>query len=114
MEAFLEPNAFLVDCPSRELFIRLGEKWTMFTIAALKNGPVRFGALHRRIEGISKKMLAQSLKNLQQDGLVARTVYDEMPLKVEYELTVKGKDLLPLIIAFKTWAEESVRMERDR
>ncbi|MDX5593507.1 helix-turn-helix domain-containing protein [Pseudovibrio sp. SPO723] len=106
-------DAFVAHCPSRGLLTRIGEKWTMLIIVALAEGPVRFGALHRRIEGVSKKMLTQSLKNLESDGLLTRKLYDEMPLRVEYTLTPKGEELVPLITALKTWAE-GVVVERVR
>ncbi len=76
------PNIFSTECPTREIMGRLSEKWTLLTLAALMDGPMRFGELHRKIEGISKKMLTKSLRNLEADGLVIRTVYDEMPLRV--------------------------------
>ena len=103
-----EPDAFLRACPSRDIMARLGEKWTMLVIVALEEGPVRFGDLLRRVEGVSQKMLTKTLRNLEGDGLVARTVYEEMPLRVEYMLTSLGRDLLPLIRAIKQWAEANM------
>lgn len=100
-------DAFVKQCPSRGLLVRLAEKWTMLAIVALGNGAIRFGELRRRIEGVSQKMLTQSLRNLESDGLITRTVYDEMPLRVEYELTALGRSLLPLIQAVKAWTEEN-------
>lgn len=105
MEYSVPPDAFNQRCPSRALLVRLAEKWTMLAIVALGEGPQRFGALQRRIGGVSQKMLTQSLRNLERDDLIIRTVYDEMPLRVEYELTSRGETLLPLIAAIKAWTE---------
>lgn len=80
----------------------------MLVIVALEDGPHRFGAVRRRVEGVSQKMLTKTLRKLEQDGLVTRTVYHEMPLRVEYDLTVLGRDLLPLIGAIKEWAEAHI------
>ncbi|AEV37491.1 transcriptional regulator, HxlR family [Pseudovibrio sp. FO-BEG1] len=101
----VEPDAFVAICPSRQVLVRLAEKWTMLTIVALEGGPLRFGDLKRKVEGVSQKMLTQTLRNLEQDKLLTRKVYDEMPLRVEYELTALGKDLLPLIKQIKQWCE---------
>lgn len=103
-----EPDAFLQACPSRDIIARLAEKWTMLVIVALEDGPHRFGAVRRRVEGVSQKMLTKTLRKLEQVGLVTRTVYHEMPLRVEYDLTVLGRDLLPLIGAIKEWAEAHI------
>ncbi|MEL7095935.1 MAG: helix-turn-helix domain-containing protein [Pseudomonadota bacterium] len=100
------PDAFLAACPSRHVMARLGEKWTMLALVALENGSVRFGELHRKIEGVSQKMLTQTLRNLEQDGMVTREVFNEMPLRVEYALTPLGSGVLPLIKAIKRWSEE--------
>lgn len=101
----VEPDAFLAACPSRDVMARLGEKWTMLVFVALEGGPLRFGALKQRIEGVSQKMLTQTLRNAQSDGFVTRKVYDEMPLRVEYRLTPLGLDVLPLINEIKAWSE---------
>ena len=102
------PDAFVAACPSRGLVARLGEKWAMLIVVALVDGPVRFGALRRRLQGVSQKMLTQTLRTLERDGLVSRRVI-EAPLAVEYELTVLGRDLAPLARAVKAWAEAHLR-----
>ncbi len=99
------PNAFLADCPTRGILSRLAEKWTMLTLAALQGGPMRFGALRRQIQGVSQKMLTQTLRSLEGDGLVTRKVYDEMPLRVEYALTPLGAGCATLVAGIKLWAE---------
>lgn len=103
-----KPDAFVADCPTREILSRLAEKWTMLTLAALRPGAMRFGALHRRIEGVSQKMLTKTLRNLERDGLVTRNVYDEMPLRVEYALTPPGEELSDLVTDIKRWVEENM------
>ena len=91
------PDAFSRICPSRDVMARLGEKWTMLVIVALESGPLRFGELRRKVDGISQKMLSQTARNLERDGLVARTLFDEKPLRVEYALTPQGSELVPFV-----------------
>lgn len=99
---------------------RLGDKWATLMLVALADGPYRFGELHRRLEGISKKMLTQTARNLERDGLVSRTLYDERPLRVEYKLTVLGETIVPHVKALKAWAEsywktvEAAQLEFDK
>lgn len=102
----IAPDAFLADCPTRDILSRLAEKWTMLSLAALLGGPMRFGDLRRRLEGVSQKMLTKTLRKLEDDGLVTRTVYDEMPLRVEYELTDLGRSCADLVAQIKLWAEQ--------
>ena len=84
---------------------RIGDKWATLVLVALADGPHRFGELRRRLEGISQKMLTQTARNLERDGLVTRTLYDERPIRVEYELTSLGHTLVPQVHALKSWAE---------
>ncbi len=105
----VEPDAFLKACPSRALLARVAEKWTLLVLVALDPGPRRFGALLRHIEGVSQKMLTQTLRSLERDDLVSRQLYDEMPLRVEYTLTDRGRSLLPLASDLKRWTEENFR-----
>lgn len=99
------PNAFIANCPTRNILTRIAEKWTMLVLTALCNGPMRFGVLRRQVEGVSQKMLTKTLRNLEEDGLVSRTVYDEMPLRVEYELTPLGKGCALQVFELKMWIE---------
>jgi DNA-binding HxlR family transcriptional regulator len=99
------PDALVAQCPSRGLIARLGEKWAMLVVVILSKGPIRFGVLRRRIEGISQKMLTQALRTLERDGLVERVVVNTRPLAVEYRLTALGADLAPLAMQMKLWAE---------
>ncbi len=99
------PDPYIAACPSRHLLARLGEKWAILAINDLADGPKRFGHLLRRIEGISQKMLTQTLRNLERDGLVVRTVVSDRPIQVSYSLTPMGCDLLPVVAAMKTWTQ---------
>ena len=98
-------DAFLAGCPTRELLSTLADKWAALVIAALADGPKRHGELARRIAGVSQKMLTQTLRTLERDGLVTRTVTASVPVRVDYELTPLGHELFPVMIAIKNWAE---------
>ena len=101
-----EYDAFLADCPSRQLLDRLSDKWVALTIAALhEGGPLRYSEIARRIAGVSQKMLTQTLRTLERDGLVTRTVTPTVPVTVEYDLTPLGKSLQEVIRGIKGWAE---------
>jgi DNA-binding HxlR family transcriptional regulator len=105
----LKPNVYAVICPSREVLALIGEKWVSLIIGALKDRVMRFGELKRVCEGISQKMLTQTLRKLERDGLVMRTLYaDKLPIKAEYRLTELGGSLLPVVQAAKSWAEENM------
>lgn len=92
------------DCPSRRLLDRIGDRWTVLIVGALDRGPQRFGALATRVGGISQKMLAQTLRTLERDGFVTRTVYPQIPPRVEYELTPLGRSLQVPLRALEEWA----------
>ncbi|GAB3808664.1 winged helix-turn-helix transcriptional regulator [Micromonospora zhanjiangensis] len=98
-------NAFLAGCPTRELLSRLTDKWVALVIPALADGPRRHGELAHRIAGVSQKMLTQTLRALERDGLVTRTVTPSVPVRVDYELTPLGHELFPVMLAIKDWAE---------
>jgi DNA-binding HxlR family transcriptional regulator len=104
-----EPDAFVAACPSRGLIARLGEKWALLVIVSLGEGAMRFGALRRRCEGVSQKMLTQTLRSLERDGLVQRRVIDAGPLAVQYDLTDLGRELWPLARDLKRWAETRLK-----
>src|SRR5437879_5304 len=88
----------------REVLDRIGDKWSMLVIGALRSGPVRFGDLEKTIPGISQRMLTLTLKHLVEDGLISRTVYAEVPPRVEYEVTELGATLVPLVMKLAEWA----------
>ncbi|CAH1523117.1 Uncharacterized HTH-type transcriptional regulator YybR [Vibrio owensii] len=118
----LKPNVYAKICPSREVLALIGEKWCSLIVGALaKNQVLRFGELKKICEGISQKMLTQTLRNMERSGLVTRKVYvDQLPLKVEYQLTEIGESLVPIVNTAKRWAEEHLhsiekkRKEYDR
>lgn len=95
-------------CPTRQILDRIGDKWTALVIGLLEDGPKRFSELQRSVGGISQKMLTQTLRNLERDGLVSRTVYPEVPLRVEYTLTPLGETLCTPLTAIRDWAENYI------
>lgn len=98
-------DAFLDRCPTRELLSRLTDKWVALVIPALADGPRRHSELANRIAGVSQKMLTQTLRSLERDGLVSRTVTPSVPVRVDYALTPLGRTLMPLVAHMKEWAE---------
>ena len=88
-----------------DILSRIGDKWSVMVVGALNDGPVRFNELGRQIGGISQRMLTRTLRNLERDGLVTRTLYPEIPPRVEYELTDMGRTLLPAISGLWDWAQ---------
>ncbi len=92
-------------CPPRQALELIADRWTMIVIKALADGRKRYGELHRNIEGISQKMLTQTLRSLERDGLVERTVYPVVPPRVEYALTPLGECLTEPLAAISAWAE---------
>jgi DNA-binding HxlR family transcriptional regulator len=96
-----------VACPAiREVLARVGDKWSVQIVAQLGEGPQRFSELRRAIEGISQRMLTLTLRGLERDGLITRTVYPEIPPRVDYELTALGETLLEPLSALADWAAE--------
>ena len=104
----LHGNVYARNCPTREVLDLIGDKWTALIMGVLEEGPTRFSGLRRRIGGISQKMLTQTLRNLERDGLVTRTVYPEVPPRVEYALTPLGKTLTEALATIRHWAEENI------
>src|SRR3712207_3499166 len=103
-EARLAYDAFLAACPTRKLLDRISDKWVSLVLVALADGPRRYNDLTRRIAGVSQKMLTQTVRTLERDGLVSRTVTAAVPVRVDYDLTDLGRTLLPVMRAIKTWA----------
>src|SRR5687768_9477203 len=93
-------------CPSRKSLARIANKWTAMVVMALNPGRMRFGDLRTRVDGISGKVLTETLRDLERDGIVARHVYAEIPPRVEYELTALGQTLYTPLHALGCWAEE--------
>ena len=102
-------NALYPDCPVRNVLSRVGDKWSMLVLFILEGQPsIRFKELQRSIPDISQKILTATLKMLEADGLINREVFPEVPPRVEYSLTEKGKSLLPLIDALLSWATDNM------
>ena len=109
-------NAFMATCPTRQVLATIAEKWAALVVAALADGPRRHGELMKTIRGASQKMLTQTLRKLERDGLLTRTVTPTVPVRVDYELTALGRTLVPVLVAVKTWSEthiEEVMAARD-
>ncbi|MFE6161420.1 winged helix-turn-helix transcriptional regulator [Streptomyces sp. NPDC056486] len=92
-------------CPLREVLDRVVGKWSISILVAAAHGPIRFTELERSIEGISRRMLTLTLRNLERDGLLTRTVYPTVPPKVEYELTLVAQELHGTLLTLTGWAE---------
>ncbi|MFI6348835.1 winged helix-turn-helix transcriptional regulator [Streptomyces sp. NPDC050560] len=103
-ESVLLGSPYRADCPTRRVLDRIGDRWTVLIVGALGDGRVRFSELRRRVEGISQKMLTQTLRGLERDGLVDRTVHPEVPVRVEYELTEAGRTLREPLRALEEWS----------
>jgi DNA-binding HxlR family transcriptional regulator len=98
-------DVYAKDCPSRQVLDRIGDTWSVLVVSALTDGSRRYTELARRIEGISPKMLTQTLRGLERDGLITRTVYPVVPPRVDYALTTLGHSLLDVFGALESWAE---------
>ncbi|MFI1697213.1 winged helix-turn-helix transcriptional regulator [Streptomyces bobili] len=94
-------------CPVREVLDRVSGKWSVQILVAAAHGPIRFTELERGIEGISRRMLTLTLRNLERDGLVTRTVHPTVPPKVEYELTPVALELHETLLRLTGWAERN-------
>src|SRR5438093_7476664 len=95
-------------CPAiREVLNRVGDKWSVQIVGLLGDGPMRFSELRRSIEGISQRMLTLTLRGLERDGLVTRTIFPTIPPRVDYELTAMGRTLLKPINALAEWSDEN-------
>lgn len=100
-------DAFDAHCPSRRLLETIGDKWaSLITVALGLQGPLRYTELFHRIAGVSQKMLTQTLRSLERDGLLTRTVTATVPVRTDYELTPLGHSLLATMRHLKDWAEE--------
>ena len=117
-QAKMDYDAFLAGCPSRQLLTRISDKWVALVLAALGDDgphprqdcageprPMRYSELSRRLAGVSQKMLTQTLRSLERDGLLTRTVTPTVPVTVTYELTDLGTSLQALMRGVKAWAE---------
>ena len=94
------------NCPIRNVVAQIGDKWSILILFALVDGAERFNSIRKRIEGISQRMLTQTLRDLERDGFVSRTVYPEVPVRVEYELTDMGRGLTKSVWGLVSWAND--------
>jgi DNA-binding HxlR family transcriptional regulator len=104
-EAAMRYDAYIAACPTRQLLDRISDKWVTLVLSALAGGPQRYSDLSRRITGVSQKMLTQTLRSLERDGLISRTITPSVPVRVDYALTSLGATLMPLLAHIKEWAE---------
>jgi DNA-binding HxlR family transcriptional regulator len=102
-------------CPTRVLLDRIGDKWTVLVVGALEHGPLRFTSLRETV-GVTSKVLSETLRALERDGLLTRHPYSENPPRVEYELTTLGRSLNQPLASVRSWAEahyDEVRASRE-
>ena len=99
-------NLFDPNCSSREVLELVGSKWSMLLLCALYDSKTRTGQLKRKLQGISQKMLTQTLREMQLNGIVKRISYPEVPPRVEYELTKLGYSLAELVVKMEHWIVE--------
>jgi DNA-binding HxlR family transcriptional regulator len=103
-----EPQHLLADCRrAADLLARIGDKWTILVLAAIGERRLRFGELHRAVNGISQRMLTVTLRNLEQDGILIRTAYPTIPPRVEYELSDRGRSLKLALAPIGKWVMEN-------
>jgi DNA-binding HxlR family transcriptional regulator len=113
----MKPDIQNPDCPSRAVLDRISDKWTALIVLILLDGPLRFSQLRTRGASVAPKVLTETLRRLERDGLLTRTAYAEVPPRVEYELTALGHSLAGPTTAITAWAEEHMRnitRARDR
>jgi DNA-binding HxlR family transcriptional regulator len=111
-QAKVEYDVFLANCPSRALLDRISDKWVVLILCALggedEPAPLRFSELSRRIAAVSPKMLTQTLRSLERDGLITRTATATVPVTVTYALTARGRSLHVLTRGLRAWAQENM------
>jgi len=101
-------NVYNENCPTRLVLNRIADKWTVLVVGSLMHETKRFGELRREIGGISQKMLTQTLRGMERDGLVNRKVYPTVPPKVEYSLTPLGVTLVRVLEEIRIWSEQNI------
>jgi DNA-binding HxlR family transcriptional regulator len=111
----MKPNVYDPNCPTRALLDRIGDKWTVLVVLRLLDGPLRFSRLRESIGGVAPKVLTQTLRSLERDGIITRQAFPEIPPRVVYELTPLGRSLEQPIRAVAGWAEQNMpRITRAR
>ena len=112
-DGYVRPNVLDQNCESRQALELISDKWTALIVYALVDGPRRHGELRRTVDGISQKMLTQTLRRMEAEGLVERDVLDRVPPHVEYSLTALGRTLEKPLVAICEWAMEHLDELRD-
>ncbi|PZD62487.1 transcriptional regulator [Pantoea ananatis] len=107
-EKFSRGELLNVNCPSRDLLKRITSRWSVLILLALKDDTLRFSELRRAVGGVSERMLAQSLRYLEEDGFVQRIAYDVVPPHVEYRLTPLGREVEEQVVGLADWLEENL------
>ena len=102
-------DVYAAMCPCRDLLDLLANKWSALAIGALEDGPVRFGDLKRTLDGVSPKVLSRTLKRLEEHGLITRTVFAEVPPRVEYALTEHGRGAAVPLAHLRDWVESALQ-----
>ena len=101
---------FSVDCPNRLLFEQIADKWSMMVLTVLDDGPVRFNAIKRRLEGVTQKALTECLRRLERNGFILRRVLPTSPVAVEYETTAIGRSLHSRLKSLYVWTQQNLHM----
>ena len=104
----MQANVYEANCPSRQILDRIGDTWSVLVVVMLAEGTHRYTELAKRIEGVSPKMLTQTLRGLERDGLITRTVHPVVPPRVDYALTELGRSLYALVEGLEKWAEAHI------
>lgn len=103
-------NSIIEICPVRNVVARFGNKWALLVILVIsENEPIRYNQLGRNIPDISSRVLSNTLRTLEADGLILRTLYQEVPPRVEYSLTDTGRSLVPIILQLTEWAQNNMK-----
>ncbi|WP_437918886.1 winged helix-turn-helix transcriptional regulator [Sphingobacterium sp. LRF_L2] len=100
----MQNEKYIITCDLAYAVCKIGGRWKLLILGKLENGKLRFGEIRQQIEGITERMLTLQLKELEKEGLIKRTVYAEIPSRVDYELTAIAKDLIPIWRQLEKWA----------
>jgi DNA-binding HxlR family transcriptional regulator len=103
-------DVYKLSCPTRQVLDCIADKWAALVVGLLLGGTRRFGEMRKAIEGVSQKMLTQTLRNLERDGMVSRRVYATVPPKVEYSLTPLGLSLARIVDDLRVWSESNIEV----
>ena len=109
----LSGGVFDPSCPSRVLLDHVTSRWGVLVLVALSNGTMRWGEIRRWVRGVTEKMLAQTLRTLEADGLIDRHAYPEVPPRVDYSLTAHGRELVALLVPLVDWVTAAAGAEND-